>query len=164
MEEGRSPGHEPGLRLPSFWFHRLIAVRLCQINREADEVLRGVDDQALMLLNLLKGTSLSERAEEKAERIRSHSGIETDGESEGQARGRSGSGKFEGTKVLVVDDEREIVLLLDQILTGEGFKVFTAMDGQECRIEPDDALIAMAFSAPNIKGVLGAPVPAEGQA
>jgi DNA-binding response OmpR family regulator len=30
-----------------------------------------------------------------------------------------------------VDDEREILLLLEQILTGEGFKVFTAMDGQE---------------------------------
>ena len=31
----------------------------------------------------------------------------------------------------MVDDEREIVLLLEQILTGEGFHVYTAMDGQE---------------------------------
>ncbi|UCG38546.1 MAG: response regulator, partial [bacterium] len=30
-----------------------------------------------------------------------------------------------------VDDEREILLLLEQILTGEGFQVLTASDGQE---------------------------------
>lgn len=36
-----------------------------------------------------------------------------------------------------------------------------AMDGHECRIEQDDALIAMAFCAPNLKGSVTTPVSAE---
>ncbi len=37
----------------------------------------------------------------------------------------------EGAKVLVIDDEKEILLLLEQILKAEGFRVLTARDGQE---------------------------------
>ena len=98
----------------------------------AEEVDRnGQYEQALILLDLLKGTSLKEKAQEAAERILTHSGLEETGDTDGQLVRQSGTGKFAGTKVLVVDDEREIVLLLEQILTGEGFQVITAMDGQE---------------------------------
>ncbi len=98
----------------------------------AEEVDRnGQYEQALILLDLLKGTSLKDKAREAAERIQAHSGVLEPGDIDGQLVRRSGTGKFAGTKVLVVDDEREIVLLLEQILTGEGFQVFTAIDGQE---------------------------------
>ncbi len=60
-----------------------------------------------------------------------HSGVEDAKGSDGLQKEQPGTGKFAGTKVLVVDDEREILLLLEQILTGEGFHVLTAMDGQE---------------------------------
>ncbi len=98
----------------------------------AEEVDRnGQYEQALILLDLLEGTLLKDKAREAAERIRAHSGVVEAGDPDGQLLRRSGAGKFAGTKVLVVDDEREIVLLLEQILTSEGFQVFTAMDGQE---------------------------------
>jgi len=103
-----------------------------QVLKLAEEVDRnGQYEQALILLDLLKGTSLKDQGEAAAALIRSHSGIEEAGSANGQKVGQTGTGKFAGTKVLVVDDEREIVLLLEQILTGEGFKVLTAMDGQE---------------------------------
>ncbi len=41
------------------------------------------------------------------------------------------SDKADGAKVLVIDDEKEILLLLEQILKAEGFRVLTARDGQE---------------------------------
>ena len=98
----------------------------------AEEVDRnGHYDQALALLDLLKQTSVKDEAAEAAQRIKRHSGIEETDSAEGQVPRQTLDGKFSGTKVLVVDDEREILLLLEQILTGEGFKVFTAMDGQE---------------------------------
>ena len=98
----------------------------------AEEVDRsGQYDQALILLDLLKGTSVKDKALEAAERIRRHSGLENSEDTEGQVLPRTGTGKFAGTKVLVVDDEREILLLLEQILTGEGLQVLTASDGQE---------------------------------
>jgi len=108
------------------------AVHEEEILELAEEVDRnGQYEQALILLDLLKGTSLKDKAREAAERIQAHSGVLEPGDINGQLVRRSGTGKFAGTKVLVVDDEREIVLLLEQILTGEGFQVFTAMDGQE---------------------------------
>jgi DNA-binding response OmpR family regulator len=98
----------------------------------AEEVDRsGQYEQALVLLDLLKGTSVQDKALEAAERIRRHSGFEDSEDTEAQVLPRTGTGKFAGTKVLVVDDEREILLLLEQILTGEGMQVFTAADGQE---------------------------------
>jgi len=98
----------------------------------AGEVDRnGQYDQALILLDLLKGTSLKDSALEAADRIKLYSGIEEADDSNGLHMRQGETGKFAGTKVLVVDDEREIVLLLEQILTSEGFHVFTAMDGHE---------------------------------
>jgi DNA-binding response OmpR family regulator len=98
----------------------------------AEEVDRnGQYEQALMLLNLLKGTSLQDKALEAAGKIKMHSGDDEKEDADGQLVSQTRTGKFTGTKVLVVDDEREIVLLLEQILTGEGFQVLTAMDGQE---------------------------------
>jgi len=103
-----------------------------EILKLAEEVDRsGQYEQALVLLDLLKGTSLKDEAQEASDRIRKHSGFDEDDDPDGQLVRGPGTGKFAGTKVLVVDDEREIVLLLEQILTGEGFEVLTAMDGQE---------------------------------
>ncbi len=94
----------------------------------ADELDRnGQYEQALVLLELLQETRVQDKAQEAAQRIRRHSGLE-----EGEGAASSSQEKpFEGIKVLVVDDEREILLLLEQILSGEGFHVFTARDGQE---------------------------------
>ena len=98
----------------------------------AEEVDRnGQYEHAIILLDLLKGTMLKEKAQEAADRIRRHSGIDEPDDIDGPLSRQAGGGKFAGTKVLVVDDEREILLLLEQILAGEGFKVFTASDGQE---------------------------------
>jgi DNA-binding response OmpR family regulator len=103
-----------------------------EILQLAEEVDRnGQYEQALMLLDLLKGTLLKDKAQEAEEKIRKHSGVEDINGSDGSKKVQPGTGKFAGTKVLVVDDEREILLLLEQILAGEGFHVLTAMDGQE---------------------------------
>lgn len=103
-----------------------------QILELAKEVDRsGQYEQALLLLDLLKGTALKEKAEETADKIRLHSGFEETLDLDGEKLRSSEPGKFAGMKIMVVDDEREIVLLLEQILSGEGFEVFTAMDGQE---------------------------------
>jgi DNA-binding response OmpR family regulator len=51
-----------------------------------------------------------------------------------QADKDAGTGRaadLAGTKVLVVDDEKEILLLLEQILRQEGFTVISAQDGEE---------------------------------
>lgn len=98
----------------------------------AEEVDRnGQYEQALVLLDLLKGTSLRDEAAEAAQKVHRHSGIDEAGQSGEEQLKQKGTGKFAGTKVLVVDDEREILLLLEQILTSEGLQVFTASDGQE---------------------------------
>jgi len=102
---------------------------ILQLAAEVDR--SGQYEQALMLLDLLKGTSFDDKARESAEMIRMHSGIEDKKGTDGIGKGQPGTGKFAGTKVLIVDDEREILLLLEQILAGEGFQVYTAMDGQE---------------------------------
>ncbi|MDF1526572.1 MAG: response regulator [bacterium] len=102
---------------------------ILQLAKEVDR--NGQYEQALMLLDLLKGTALEEEALEAAEIIRMHSGGEDTTGFDDLQKGQPKTGKYAGTKVLVVDDEREILLLLEQILTGEGFNVFTAMDGQE---------------------------------
>ena len=99
----------------------------------AEEVDRnGQYDQALDLLDILKNTRLKEKARAVARRVKAHSGIEEETrEKKDLGDRKSLSRKFEGTPILVVDDEREILLLLEQILSGEGFRVFTANDGEE---------------------------------
>jgi len=97
----------------------------------AEEIDRGGQyEQALALLSLLKGTSVQEAANEKVDQINRHSGLD-DTEQDGRVAKTSEVSRFAGTKVLVIDDEPEIVLLLEQILDSEGFTVFTARDGQE---------------------------------
>lgn len=90
----------------------------------------GQYELSLDLLSLLRGTSVQDEAEQKAVQIRLHSGLEGPEEDEDVA-GTVTKSRFDGLKVLVVDDEPEIVLLLEQILDAEGFTVFTAKDGQE---------------------------------
>ena len=97
----------------------------------AEEIDRGGQyELALDLLALLKGTSIQDQSVEKSDQIRRHSGIE-DPDVDGDIAKTAAVSRFAGTKVLVVDDEPEIVLLLEQILNAEGFTVFTAKDGQE---------------------------------
>ncbi|MDF1536025.1 MAG: response regulator [bacterium] len=97
----------------------------------AEEIDRGGQfEAALDLLDLLKGTSVQDRAKEMALLIRRHSGID-DSYQDGQIVRSPEVSRFAGMKVLVVDDEPEIVLLLEQILDSEGFSVLTARDGQE---------------------------------
>jgi DNA-binding response OmpR family regulator len=97
----------------------------------AEEIDRGGQyELALDLLALLKGTSAQDQAVEKSDQIRRHSGLE-DPDVDGDIAKTAAVSRFAGTKVLVVDDEPEIVLLLEQILNTEGFTVFTAKDGQE---------------------------------
>ena len=87
---------------------------------------------ALALLVLLEDSSLAGEARTAAETIRAHSGFyKDDPEKEDREPKRSLSRDFSGIKVLVVEDEREILLLLEQILSGEGFQVLTAGDGEK---------------------------------
>jgi len=103
---------------------------ILDLSTEVDK--NGQYDQALALLGLLEGTSLNDEAREAARKIQEHSGIEEEnGGNADLGNRKSLSRKFAGTKVLVVDDESEILLLLEQILTGEGFQVFTASDGKK---------------------------------
>jgi DNA-binding response OmpR family regulator/thioredoxin-like negative regulator of GroEL len=99
----------------------------------ADEMDKnGQYEQALALLDLLDETTLKYRARKAAERIRGYSGTEEGTQEEDvMLLERPSSGKFSGTKILVVDDEHEILLLLEQILSGEGFNVLTADDGEK---------------------------------
>jgi DNA-binding response OmpR family regulator len=98
----------------------------------ANEVDRnGQYDQALVLLDLLKGTTIQDEAHRAITRIRGHLGFENETmDPAEESERRTLSRRFAGTKVLVVDDEKEILLLLEQILTGEGFQVYVASDGE----------------------------------
>jgi DNA-binding response OmpR family regulator len=96
-----------------------------------EEIDRGGQyELALDLLALLKGTSAQDQAVKKSDQIRRHSGFE-DPDVDGDIAKTAAVSRFAGTKVLVVDDEPEIVLLLEQVLNAEGFTVLTAKDGQE---------------------------------
>ena len=58
-------------------------------------------------------------------------------------------------KILVVDDEKRIVDLLYKLLSKEGFKVFTATDGESClRIARQEApdLIVLDVMMPGMDG------------
>ncbi|MBN2719901.1 MAG: response regulator [Proteobacteria bacterium] len=103
-----------------------------EILKLAEEVDRGGQyDQAVALLGLLESSALREEAGEAIRKIRKHSGLSGE-EGEGDREGRKFlSEELRGIKVLVVEDEREILLLLEQILAGEGLQVFTATDGEK---------------------------------
>jgi len=55
-------------------------------------------------------------------------------------------------KILIVDDEPQIVRLLSQRLKANGYETFTADDGYQClkiakEVKPDLILIALLISA-----------------
>jgi DNA-binding response OmpR family regulator len=59
-------------------------------------------------------------------------------------------------KVLVVDDEKHIATLLKRVLTGNGYEVFTAKNGEEAlslatQKQPD--LIILDLMMPGISGI-----------
>ncbi len=87
---------------------------------------------ALSLLDLLEDSSLAGEAKAVAERIREQAGVSrNDNKKDDGDRRRSLSGDFTGIKVLVVEDEPEILLLLEQILSAQGFNLFTAGHGEK---------------------------------
>lgn len=64
--------------------------------------------------------------------------------------------KFNGSKVLVVDDEEAVRNLLKEILQRAGYQVFTAADGEEAlaRISQQDiALALLDIKMPGISGM-----------
>ncbi len=91
----------------------------------------GQARQALPIFEILERNLDNMKAARKANNIRKKAEEDSEAtqEHETQKPGRA-AGLF-GTKVLVIDDEREILLLLEQILKEEGFKVLTARDGKE---------------------------------
>jgi CheY-like chemotaxis protein len=59
-------------------------------------------------------------------------------------------------KIMVVDDESSIRMLLDDALSGEGFEVRLAKDGQECldQMEADDFdLVITDLNMPRVDGI-----------
>lgn len=87
--------------------------------------------QALSIYEILERNLDDKKAGGKAKYIRKK--VEEEGESAAELETRilKRPSDQSGTKVLVIDDEREILLLLEQILKEEGFKVLTARDGAE---------------------------------
>ena len=100
---------------------------LFSLAKELDR--EGHSEQALTIISMLESASGEHRFAVMAAQMRERLGKGEDAEEKISPR-KSGSGKFAGMKVLVVDDEREIILLLEQILKEEGFQVLTARDGQ----------------------------------
>jgi len=97
----------------------------------ADDLDRdGQTKQALGILSSLGEATGDDSYVVRATELRERAEVadSTGGEETPQGL-RSDKGK--GAKVLVIDDEKEILLLLEQILKAEGFRVLTARDGQE---------------------------------
>ncbi|MFC7062274.1 response regulator [Halobacillus seohaensis] len=68
---------------------------------------------------------------------------------------KKGSGKVMGNKVLVVDDQPGIRMLLEELLKGDGYEIITAKTGKQACEEatnqrPD--LILMDFKLPMMSG------------
>jgi CheY-like chemotaxis protein/Tfp pilus assembly protein PilF len=91
---------------------------------------QGLSEQSIAILSLLAKTSLSGQAADMIEKIRGRTGI-IPVHKDPHPQKRHQPGKYAGMRVLVVDDEREILLLLEQILKGEGMNVLTARDGEK---------------------------------
>ncbi len=82
---------------------------------EADRQARGGKlDAALAILRALHGTPWEKEARSREEKT-----------------GAAGPDPLRGRKILLVEDEREILLLLAQLLSAEGGTVLTAKDGEE---------------------------------
>ncbi|GBE15715.1 alkaline phosphatase synthesis transcriptional regulatory protein PhoP [bacterium BMS3Abin14] len=102
---------------------------LVSLSRELDR--DGHSEQALTLISMLESASGEQRFAVMAAQMRERLGKDGTPETEIAHRNKSFSGKYSGMKVLIVDDEREIILLLEQILKEEGFQVLMARDGQQ---------------------------------
>ncbi|TNF45209.1 response regulator, partial [bacterium] len=90
----------------------------------------GQTKQALNILARLEEITGENSYAERVTEIRKRVEIADGTGDEGTPKGLR-SDKAEGAKVLVIDDEKEILLLLEQILKAEGFRVLLARDGQE---------------------------------
>lgn len=98
----------------------------------ADELVSsGHFVQALSLLEILANNLDVSKARRKAKSIREQIEKDKGSESEQVEEKKPRSSSLSGKKVLVIDDEREILLLLEQILKEEGLNVLTARDGEE---------------------------------
>lgn len=59
-------------------------------------------------------------------------------------------------KILIVDDERDIVKLIDYNLKKEGFKTYTSYDGKDALVtafEERPALVILDLMLPEIDGL-----------
>ncbi len=91
----------------------------------------GHESRAVSLLEVLAENLDDSEAERKARSIRDRMEKGKEPEAKQVEEKKPRSLDLEGRKVLVIDDEREILLLLEQILKEEGLNVLTARDGQE---------------------------------
>lgn len=62
------------------------------------------------------------------------------------------------SKILVADDEKEIVEILEMVLTSAGHKVFTALNGETAvetakKEKPDIIFLDLCFPKPGLDGV-----------
>ena len=97
----------------------------------ADDLIKeGQSKQTLIVLSRLGDITGDDSYAVKAAEIKGKVDASRSGD-EGKGSKSSRSHDVEGAKVLVIDDEKEILLLLEQILKAEGFRVLTARDGQE---------------------------------
>lgn len=60
-----------------------------------------------------------------------------------------------GTKLLIVDDEPDIVAMLSSFFTGKGYEVLTAQSGREAlrRAEQSPDLILLDVAMPEMDGL-----------
>lgn len=97
----------------------------------ADELEReGQTKYTLNLLSRFGEITGDDTYAVRAAEIKARTEVDSDSKLEETSK-ISRSYGIEGAKVLVIDDEKEILLLLEQILKAEGFSVLTARDGQE---------------------------------
>ncbi len=102
---------------------------LFSLSRELDR--DGHSEHALTIISMLESASGEQRFAVMAAQMHERLGKGGKAGAEAAPHKKSFSGKYFGMKVLVVDDEREIILLLEQILKEEGFQVLTARDGRQ---------------------------------
>ncbi|NOY86395.1 MAG: response regulator [Deltaproteobacteria bacterium] len=102
---------------------------LFSLSKELDR--DGHSEQALTIISMLESASGEQRFAVMAAQMCERLGKGGKAGAEAAPHKKSFSGKYSGMKVLIVDDEREIILLLEQILKEEGFQVLTARDGRQ---------------------------------
>jgi DNA-binding response OmpR family regulator len=69
---------------------------------------------------------------------------------------RKGTGKMERHKILIADDDKEIVDLIELYLAGESYEILKAYDGKECLSflsENEISLLVLDIMMPHIDGL-----------